>query len=105
MKASSNYQLRRWPAAILPLLFFCLGLVFLPLVGIQDDEVFFANAIFHLPSAAAFDAHIFHQQIPLMQLSYLGALKSWLYFPILTRIRPSYLTIRLPVLLLGTVPI
>jgi len=105
MTALSNFKLRRWHVVILPLLFFGLGLAFLPLVGIQADEVFFANAIFHLPSAAAFDAHIFHQQIPLMQLSYLGALKSWLYFPILTRIRPSYLTIRLPVLLLGTVTI
>ena len=105
MKASSNFQLRRWPAAILPLLFFCLGLAFLPLVGIQADEVFFATAVFHLPSAAAFDAHLFHQQVPLMLLSYLGALKSWIYFPILTRIHPSYLTIRLPVLLIGTLTI
>jgi len=40
-----------------------------------------------------------------MLLSYLGALKSWIYFPILTSIRPSYLTIRLPVLLLGTLTI
>jgi 4-amino-4-deoxy-L-arabinose transferase-like glycosyltransferase len=40
-----------------------------------------------------------------MLLSYLGALKSWIYFPILYRIRPSYLTIRLPVLLIGTVTI
>jgi hypothetical protein len=40
-----------------------------------------------------------------MLLSYLGALKSWIYFPILYRIRPSYLTIRLPVLLIGAVTI
>ena len=40
-----------------------------------------------------------------MLLSYLGALKTWIYFPILTRIRPSYLTIRLPVLLMGTLTI
>ncbi|MGB6946516.1 MAG: hypothetical protein WBE37_29230 [Bryobacteraceae bacterium] len=40
-----------------------------------------------------------------MLLSYLGALKSWIYYFILYRIRPSYLTIRLPVLLMGTVTI
>jgi hypothetical protein len=40
-----------------------------------------------------------------MLLSYLGALKSWIYFPILTRISPSYLTVRLPVLLIGTLTI
>jgi hypothetical protein len=40
-----------------------------------------------------------------MLLSYLGALKTWIYFPILTLIRPSYLTIRLPALLIGAVSI
>src|SRR5271168_4641817 len=105
MTASRNFTLRRWPAVILPLLFFCLGLAFLPLVGIQADEVFFATAVYHLPGSTVFDAPVFHSQVPLMLLSYLGALKSWIYFPILTSIRPSYLTIRLPVLLLGTLTI
>ncbi len=40
-----------------------------------------------------------------MLLSYLGALKSWIYYFILYRIRPSYLTIRLPVLLMGTLTV
>ncbi len=40
-----------------------------------------------------------------MLLSYLGALKTWIYFPILTLIHPSYLTIRLPALLIGAVSI
>jgi hypothetical protein len=105
MTVSPNFQLRRWPAAILPLLFFVLGLPFLPLAGIQDDETLFAAAVFHVPTSTVFETHIFHREIPLMLLSYLGALKSWIYFPILTRIRPSYLTIRLPVLLMGTLTI
>jgi hypothetical protein len=105
MTASPKFKLPRWPAAILPLLFFCLGLAFLPLVGIQDDEVLFATAVFHVPTSTVFDTHVFHREIPLMLLSYLGALKSWIYFPILMRIRPSYLTVRLPVLLIGTVTI
>src|ERR1700733_13519087 len=99
MTASPNFKLGRWPAAILPLLFFCLGLAFLPLVGIQDDEVLFGTAVFHVPGGTVFHARVFHHEIPLMLLSYLGALKSWIYFPILTGILPSYLTIRLPVLL------
>ncbi len=101
----TNFQQRRWAAAILPLLFFGLGLAFLPLPGIQDDEVLFATAVFHVPTSTVFDTHLFHREIPLMLLPYLGALKSWIYFPILTRIRPSYLTIRLPVLLTGTLTI
>jgi hypothetical protein len=105
MTASPNSKLRRWWVAILPLLFFGLGLAFLPLVGIQDDEVLFATAVFHLPGATVFHARVFHHQLPLMLLSYLGALKSWIYFPILTLIHPSYLSIRLPVLLIGAVTI
>ncbi len=100
-----NIKLGRWPALILPLLFFCIGLAFLPLVGIQGDEVLFATAIFHLPGATTFSARVFHHKIPLMLLSYLGALKTWIYFPILALIRPSYWSIRLPVLLMGAVTI
>jgi hypothetical protein len=105
MKVTPNFQLPRWPTLILPLLFFALGLPFLPLAGIQDDETLFAAAIYHVPTSTVFETYILHREIPLMLLSYLGALKSWIYFPILTRIRPSYLTIRLPVLLMGTLTI
>jgi hypothetical protein len=75
------------------------------MAGVQDDEVLFATAVFDVPTSTVFDTHVFHREIPLMLLPYLGALKSWIYFPILWRIRPSYLTIRLPVLLTGTVTI
>jgi len=40
-----------------------------------------------------------------MLLTYLGALKSWLYLPILTLFRPSYLTVRLPVLTIGSLTV
>lgn len=105
MRASPNFQRLRWHAIILPLLFFGIGLAFLPLAGIQDDEVLFGAAVYHLPTSTVYAAHFFHRQLPLMLLSYLGALKSLIYFPILDRIRPSYLTIRLPMLLAGTLTI
>jgi hypothetical protein len=82
-----------------------VGLPFLPLVGIEDDEVFFAKSVFHLPGSTDFGVHVLNHEIPLMLLSYLGALKSWIYFPILDLMRPSYRTIRLPVLLIGTLTI
>ncbi len=105
MTAPPNFKRIRWPAVVLPLLFFCIGLAFLPLVGIQDDEVLFTTAVFHVPGSGVFHARVFDSEIPLMLLSYLGALKSWIYIPILDRIRPSYLTIRLPVLVIGTMTI
>ena len=105
MTVLPKFQRIRWSATILPLLFFGLGLPFLPLVGIQDDEVIFGPAVFHVPGSIMFGTQLFHRQVPLMLLSYLGALKTWIYIPILYRIRPSYLTIRLPVLLIGTLTI
>ncbi len=101
----SGFKLRWWPAVLLPLVFFGLGLAILPLTGLQDDEVLFATPIFHLPGSVVFSAHIFHNQIPLMLLTYLGTLKSWLYFPILTLSSPSYLTVRLPVLTIGSLTV
>ncbi len=91
----------RWSAAVLPLIFLALGIPFLPLAGIQDDEALFATAIYHVPTSSVLRTHIFGREIPLMLLSYLGALKSIIYYPILDRIRPSYLTLRIPVLLVG----
>ena len=82
-----------------------MGLAFIPLAGIQDDEVIFATAVFHVPGSNVFHARFFHSEIPLMLLSYLGALKSWLYVPILHRIQPSYWSIRLPMLLIGALTI
>ncbi len=100
-----NFKQIKWYAAIPSLLFLCLGIAFLPLAGVQEDEVYFATAIYHLPMATVFDARLFDRQIPLMLLSYLGALKSWIYYPIFDRIRPSYLTVRLPMLLVAAVSI
>jgi hypothetical protein len=77
----------------------------LPQAGLEDDEVYFAAPIFHLPAAAIFSAHVFHSQLPLMLLSYLGALKTWLYFPIFASFPPSYITLRLPVLIIGSLTV
>lgn len=101
----SKFTRFRWHSAILPLLFLFLGIGFLPLAGVQEDEVYFATAIYHLPEATVFDAHLLHRNVPLMLLSYLGALKSWIYYPIFDRIRPGYLTVRLPMLLVAALSI
>jgi hypothetical protein len=90
---------------LLPLGFFGLGLAVLPQVGLQQDEVLFARPLFHVPSSTVFDAQIFHWQVPLMLMPYLGTLKTWAYYPILASIRPSTITIRLPVLIIGSLTV
>lgn len=92
-------------AAIFPLLYLALGLAVIPQAGLQDDELLFTAPFFHLPGAAVFSVRLFHAHLPLMLLTYLGALKSWLYFPILASFPPSYLTIRLPVLATGSLTV
>jgi hypothetical protein len=82
-----------------------VGLAFLPLTGIQGDEALFAAALYHLPQATVFRVHAFGREIPLMLLSYLGALKSLIFSAVLIRIRPSYLTVRMPALVTGTVTV
>jgi len=97
--------LRWWPAAILPLLFFLLGWVFLPYAGLQQDEVLFATPDYHQLSSSVFTVPVGQYHLPVMLLSYLGALKTWLFAPVLMRIRPSYLSLRLPPLLIGAMTI
>jgi hypothetical protein len=105
MRASLGFNLRWWPALLLPLVFFGVGLTVLPQVGLQQDEVLFARPVFYAPSSTVFDARFFHRQVPLMLMPYLGTLKTWVYFPILTSIRPSTITVRLPVLIIGTLTV
>jgi len=105
MKALAHIQRFWWAPFIFSLLFFSLGLLFLPLTGLQGDEVYFAGAVYHLPIAPIFYVQVFHRQVPLMMLSYLGALKSWIYVVILGLFRPSYWTVRLPALLAGAASI
>ena len=95
------FKLAWWPLAVFPLLFFCLGLCLLPYPGLQNDEVLFANALFHVPASDKFHIDLLQYRIPLMLMTYLGALKTWLYAPILALTPPSYWAVRLPVLVLG----
>ena len=98
-KSKHSWWLGGFPA----LLFFLLGCVILPYPGIQNDEVIFAPADYRVPGSSVF--LVFHQRIPLMLISYLGALKTWLYAGLLRIFPPSCWTVRLPVLLLAALTI
>jgi len=86
-----------WVACIF---FFVAGQAFLPHLGIQNDEALFAAVLFQ-PRAAAFVLHIGHSQVPLMLMSYLGALKAWIYSPIFRIFGTGVSAVRDPVLLAG----
>lgn len=87
-------------------LFLCLfsfgmGLSYLPLPGLQYDEILFLHP--YLNDWSLFRARIEDISIPLMLMSYVGALKTLLYWPLYHWLPPSVWTVRLPMLLLSCV--
>jgi hypothetical protein len=92
-----------------PLLAACVtyllaGCALLPYNGIEDDESLFANPIYRVVSREC-RIRVFHRNIPLMVMDYVGALKSWVYSFIFTILEPSKVSLRLPVLLIGAITI
>ncbi len=92
--------LKWWPATVGFLCFLLLGSLVLPYPGIQNDEVFFAGPIYQI-AGVLYSVRLHHHDVAVMLLSYLGALKTWFYTPILRHWKPSIYSIRWPVLLLS----
>ncbi|MCU1233461.1 MAG: hypothetical protein JWP63_1428 [Candidatus Solibacter sp.] len=82
------------------LLFLLTGWMFLARLGIQNDEALFANGIFK-PYAVASVLRIGHSRLPLMLMSYLGTLKSWIYRPVFQLFGTGVHAMRAPMLLAG----
>ena len=72
--------MRRLPLVpLLMCLYYLLaGLVVLPRPGLQNDELFFSGPIFNSENAF-YSISMGSVRIPLMVISYTGALKTWLY--------------------------
>ena len=81
-------------------LFVLAGLAFLPLLGIESDEALFA-IVFFKPQGGGYVYRIAHAELPLMILSYLGTLKSWIYRPIFKIFGMGVWSTRVPVILAG----
>lgn len=85
-------------------LFTVLGLIVIPLAGIQNDEALFASQIF-TGGYPPFSLVLFGHHPPLMVFAYTGALKTYLYWPIFKLFAPGPYSLRIPVLLAGTITI
>src|SRR5438552_13749180 len=79
--------------------FFCAGRAFLPHLGIQNDEALFAAALFEPRDSCTIG--FIHWRLPIMIMSYLGTLKSWIYAPIFHIFGTGVSATRDPVLLAG----
>jgi hypothetical protein len=82
------------------LLFVFLGIVLIPYDGLQSDEVLFAQPL-HGMINPTFSIGISHHLVPLMINTYIGTLKSFLYWPLSWIFSPSLYLVRLPMVLVG----
>ncbi len=102
-RTSAILKYRLW-ALFACLLFLLSGVVFLPHLGLQNDESIFAGALFE-PKAVTYTIRIGHSRFPLMLMTYLGTVKSWIYRPLLRVFGTGVWSIRLPMLLAGVATI
>jgi 4-amino-4-deoxy-L-arabinose transferase-like glycosyltransferase len=95
---------RTFPAWLTPalsvLVFFLSGLALIPYPGLQNDELFFSGPIY-FADAAFYRIEAGAWQIPVMVMSYTGALKTWLYQALFQFLAPTEWSVRIPVLLMG----
>ncbi len=94
----------RVAAILLCAWFIAAGLVLIPYPGVQNDEALFGAGLF-APVAIEHRISIFKHVIPTMLMSYIGAVKIWLYAVIFSIWPPSVYSIRIPVLLIGAAAI
>jgi 4-amino-4-deoxy-L-arabinose transferase-like glycosyltransferase len=95
------YRLRASAIAALPgLIFVALGMLFIGYPGIQNDEAIFASPLY---VSTRYDVPIGKYDVTLMLMNYAGCLKTWIYSLIFSVFKPSALSLRVPVVLLGAV--
>ena len=81
-------------------LFIALGVALIPMAGIQSDEALFSSPLYPNINQYLW-TRPWRLNVPVMEMSYLGSLKSFLYIPILQLLGANVWTIRLPMVLVG----
>ena len=72
--------------------------------GIQEDEALFSIPFFQ-PSTREFRIQAFHNKIPIMVMTYVGTLKTWIYWPLIRWFGSSVWSVRVPVVLVGAITV
>lgn len=81
--------------ACMIILFFLNGLAIIPHLGIQTDEAIFSGPLF--PGGSGwFEISIFKKKVPFMVMTYLGTVKTGLYWLLLHIFAPSVYLLRVP---------
>ncbi|HEY6345127.1 MAG TPA: glycosyltransferase family 39 protein [Bryobacteraceae bacterium] len=90
----------RWPLVALCCAFIAAGVVFARHLGIETDEAMIANGIYD-HGDPWYSWKFGGSEIPVMLISYLGALKTWIYNPYFLLWKPGAVSLRLPTIIAG----
>jgi 4-amino-4-deoxy-L-arabinose transferase-like glycosyltransferase len=84
------------------IIYVLLSTPFISLAGVQNDESLFAVP---LQQAMTRDLRLFHHNIQLMVMTYIGTFKTFLWAPVFHLFGPSVWSVRLPAVLLSALTI
>lgn len=96
--------MNRFAPFLICLFFLIHCIVFIPLLGPQHDEVLFAGILLN-PLEYTHKIEIAGFEVFTMLDFYLGALKGWIYAPVVRWLDTNLYTLRLPVAILGAITI
>jgi hypothetical protein len=88
-----------WMAAGALAFFVAAACLFIPQLGIEEDEVHFVPSIYDARTVGS--VKVWGHRFPTMIETYAGAAKTYLYTPIIKAIRPTLWSLRLPVVMAG----
>lgn len=80
--------------------FIVTAMLFVPRLGIEADEAIPGNGIYE-HGAPWYSWHFGGAEVPVMMISYLGALKTWFYNLLFLIVEPRPVSLRLPMVLLA----
>lgn len=84
-----------FPLVVTLLALLAIEVTFLPMPGIQEDEALFLVPFLH-GHPQLYSWTVANVRVPLMLTDYIGALKTWIYWPVFRIWQPSIWSIRLP---------
>jgi hypothetical protein len=82
--------------------FIATAMLFVPRLGIEADEAIVGNGIYER-GAPWYSWHFGDSELPIMMISYLGALKTWFYNLLFLVVHPRPVPLRLPMVLIAAV--
>lgn len=102
-KISSRFHTFFSGATLCAFVFIALGSVFINRTGVEEDEAMFAAPLYR--EWCFFAIRFKHWRVPIMHMSYVGALKTWIYAPLSLLWQPSATTLRFPAIAIGALTV